>query len=144
MKIYIAETFSNRIAQAFKELMKQLNPEIHLPTQPELTEIIQSGNTKLFLAEETENAEEIVGTLTLVIIKTPSGSKAQIEDVVVSQVSRGKGVGKQLMHAAIDYARQAGISKIDLTSSPHRIQANHLYQKFGFEKRTTNIYRLNL
>ena len=34
--------------------------------------------------------------------------------------------------------------KIDLTSSPHRIAAHALYEKLGFEKYETNVYKLKI
>ena len=70
--------------------------------------------------------------------------KVWIEDVVVDVAARGKGLGKDLMLFAIDYVSQKNISTINLTSSPERIAANKLYQKFGFVKRETNVYRLTI
>lgn len=144
MKVFIAETITTTISNAFGDLLKQLNPDIEIPSETTLKNIIKSGNTKIFIASEDDDVKKIAGTLSLVFLRTPSGSKAQIEDVVVNQELRGKGTGKQLMQAAIEYTRQAGISKIDLTSSPHRVHANNLYQNLGFKLRTTNVYRLDL
>jgi ribosomal protein S18 acetylase RimI-like enzyme len=70
--------------------------------------------------------------------------KVWIEDVVVDVAARGKGLGKDLMLFAIDYVSQKNISTINLTSSPERIAANKLYQKLGFVKRETNVYRLTI
>jgi ribosomal protein S18 acetylase RimI-like enzyme len=33
---------------------------------------------------------------------------------------------------------------VDLTSRPSREAANRLYQRIGFERRETNVYRYNL
>ena len=145
MKIYEATQLTDNIVNAFNELLPQLNPNIKLPDRTTLEEIIGSADTKIFIAsEEEKEGEKIVGALTLVFQNTPSGSKAWIEDVVVSKESRGKGIGKLLMNHAIDYAEKIGTPHIDLTSRPDRIQANKLYQKLGFEKRETNVYRLKL
>jgi ribosomal protein S18 acetylase RimI-like enzyme len=35
----------------------------------------------------------------------------------------------------------AGARSVDLTSRPSRQAANHVYQKLGFKRRDTNIYR---
>jgi ribosomal protein S18 acetylase RimI-like enzyme len=45
---------------------------------------------------------------------------------------------------AIDYARKAGAKTVDLTSRPSRDVANRLYQRLGFQKRDTNVYRFVL
>ena len=67
-----------------------------------------------------------------------------IEDVVVDGSARGRGVGEALNRAAIDRARAAGATTVDLTSRPSREAANRLYRRLGFEQRTTNVYRLDL
>ncbi|NIP51622.1 MAG: GNAT family N-acetyltransferase, partial [Gammaproteobacteria bacterium] len=43
----------------------------------------------------------ILGTLTLVVFRIPTGVRAWIEDVVVSESSRGKGIGGALVEAAV-------------------------------------------
>ena len=45
------------------------------------------------------------------------------------------------MKHAIEYAQECGALCIDLTSRPSRMEANEMYQKMGFEKRETNVYR---
>ncbi len=138
MEIYVVKEINQEIATAFTKLMPQLSPGSRIPAMAELNEIIKSGNTHIIIAKE----EKISGTLTLVFQKIPTGEKAWIEDVVVDFSSRGKGIGEKLIRYAIDYSRNKGIRTIDLTSSPERIAANKLYQKLGFEKRNTNVYRL--
>jgi ribosomal protein S18 acetylase RimI-like enzyme len=53
-------------------------------------------------------------------------------------------VGEALNLAALDRARAAGASTVDLTSRPSREAANRLYQRLGFEERATNVYRFKL
>jgi ribosomal protein S18 acetylase RimI-like enzyme len=69
--------------------------------------------------------------------------KVWIEDVVVDGAV-GTGLGKDVTFFAIDYVAQKHINTINLTSSPERIAANKLYQKLGFVKRETNVYRLTM
>ncbi len=84
------------------------------------------------------------GLFTLVTYDIPTGKKYWIEDVVVDESERGKGIGKAMMLFAIDFARSAGAREIDLTSRPERIEANLLYTKLGFVRRETNAYRYKL
>jgi ribosomal protein S18 acetylase RimI-like enzyme len=83
----------------------------------------------------------ILGMLSLVVFAIPTGIKAWIEDVVVEEDARGKGVGKKLMMHAMAETEKAGAKSIDLTSRPSREAANQLYQSIGFEVRETNVYR---
>jgi hypothetical protein len=41
-------------------------------------------------------------------------------------------------------AKDNKVQAAELTSQPAREAANAMYQKLGFEKRDTNVYRLNL
>lgn len=138
MKIKEIDHVNDAILNAFKVLIPQLNANSPIPTKEYLETIVNSESTKIFIAEEDN---QISGTLTLVFNRIPTGEKAWIEDVVVNQTARGKGVGKALTQFAIDYAIGKGVTKIDLTSVPERVAANKLYQKLGFKKRTTNVYR---
>ena len=76
--------------------------------------------------------------------KIPTGNKVWIEDVVVDSSARGKGVGEALIQFAVAYVKDQNITSINLTSSPDRVAANKLYQKLGFIKRQTNVYRLTI
>ena len=141
MTIYKLTTVTDQVLAAFEKLIPQLAPDCVLPTKKDLEAIVNSDTTLLFMAEE-EN--EILGTLTLVFNKIPTGDKLWIEDVVVDNSARGKGVGVKLLQFSITYAKRQGIKSINLTSSPERVAANNLYQKLGFMQRETNVYRLTI
>ena len=68
----------------------------------------------------------------------------RVEDVIVDQSCRGKGLGEALTRAAIDCAGEMGAKTVDLTSRPSREAANRLYQRVGFHLRQTNTYRYNI
>jgi ribosomal protein S18 acetylase RimI-like enzyme len=67
-----------------------------------------------------------------------------IEDVVVDEAVRGQGTGEALVREGIRLAEEGGAKAVNLTSRPDRAAANRLYQRLGFEPRTTNVYRLEL
>ena len=105
-----------------------------------------SGASVLLVAEDptVDGQAAILGSMTLVVFRIPTGLRAWIEDVVVDASARGRGVGEALNRAAILRARAAGATTVDLTSRPSREAANRLYRRLGFEQRTTNVYRLEL
>ena len=89
-------------------------------------------------------AGRIVGCASLCVTASPTGCKAHIEDVVVLSTYRGQQLGRCLMEHVIGYARKelpAG-TKIYLTSRPHRVAANALYQSLGFRRKETNVYEI--
>src|SRR5262249_49228227 len=67
-----------------------------------------------------------------------------IEDVVVDEAARGRGVGAALTTEAIGLARAAGARTVDLTSRPSRQAAGRLYERAGFEERDTRGYRYRM
>ncbi|MDP6492925.1 MAG: GNAT family N-acetyltransferase [Acidimicrobiales bacterium] len=126
---------------AMARLIPQLSRSNPAPDAAALREIVSSGASVLLVAEDDG---VIVGSLTLVLFRIPTGLRAWIEDVVVDESVRGRGVGEALNLAALDRARAAGASTVDLTSRPSREAANRLYQRLGFEERATNVYRFKL
>lgn len=132
----------DELVRAFERLVPQLSSSNPPPTERELAAIVTSRSTVLFVARD--EAGEIVGSLSLVLFRIPTGLRAWIEDVVVDESARGKGVGELLNRAAIDHAGKAGAKTVDLTSRPSREAANRLYVRLGFEKRNSNVYRFEL
>ncbi len=129
------------LVKAFERLTPQLSSSSLPPTEKELASIVTSRSTVLFVARDEG---EIVGSLSLVLFRIPTGLRAWIEDVVVDGAARGKGVGEALNRAAIERASKAGAKTVDLTSRPSRESANRLYQRLGFQLRTSNVYRFEL
>ncbi|MCX8023829.1 MAG: GNAT family N-acetyltransferase [Thermanaerothrix sp.] len=142
MQIEIARAVTDDMVEAFARLIPQLSSSSLPPTRQELEEMVNSDASILFLARD-ENGQ-IVGTLTLVVFRIPTGRRAWIEDVVVDEAARGRGSGEALTRAALEHAAQLGVKTVDLTSRPSREAANRLYQKIGFVRRETNLYRYTL
>ncbi len=130
------------LVDAFERLIPQLSRSNPPPSAAELDEIVRSPATVLLVAESDSGV--IVGSLTLALFRIPTGLRAWIEDVVVDESARGAGVGEALNREALDRARAAGATTVDLTSRPSREAANRLYRRLGFEQRDTNVYRYDL
>jgi GNAT superfamily N-acetyltransferase len=142
MKIIEAERITDEVFRAFQSLIPQLTTSGEIPDREDLDAIVEANTTSLLLAvDDTQEARRIVGALTLIIYRIPTGYLARIEDVVVEQDMRKQGIGKLLMEDAMLRARDAGVKAVDLTSNPQRIAANELYLKMGFKLRNTNLYR---
>jgi ribosomal protein S18 acetylase RimI-like enzyme len=142
MHVEIARAVTPALVDAFASLIPQLSKSNPPPTADQLIAIVDSPATEVFVAYGEEG--EILGTLTLVVFRIPTGMRAWIEDVVVDAAESGKGVGRALNRAALDRALAMGAVTVDLTSRPSREAANHLYQSLGFEPRETNVWRFEL
>lgn len=142
MKIEQLTHIDDAALKAFQELIPQLTGETdRFPSREELQKVIDSKDIMVFVARENG---DVLGTTTLALYRIPSGIKAWIEDVVVHEKARGKGIAVALMEKAVDKAKELGIEKVDLTSQPFRVAANNLYVRQGFELRETNVYRMRL
>src|SRR5512133_234452 len=142
MKIKEVTRYSRRLLKAVNRLLQQLDPDIETITKGKLKTLIRSKNSHLFIAVSAE--KEIAGMLTASVYIIPTCIKFWIEDVVVDEAFRGKGIGKELMVHAMEFAKSTGAKSVDLTSRPARIAANKLYKELGFELRETNVYRFGL
>ena len=139
MQITQATTVSDELIAAFARLVPQLSSSAPPPTREELEAIVSSPATRLLLAHDPTGA--IMGSLTLVVFRIPTGVRVWIEDVVVDEAARGQGVGEALVSEAIARASQEGARTLDLTSRPSRVAANTLYEKVGFKQRDSSVYR---
>jgi len=135
------------LVAAVTKLLPQLSTSSPPPTPEDVATIVDSPATVLFVArlggegDEQGEGGEIVGILTLAIFRIPTGVRSRIEDVVVDSSARGHGVGEALVLAALDRAYDSGARTVDLTSRPSRGSAGLLYERLGFERRETNVYR---
>lgn len=129
------------LVEAFERLIPQLSTTSAPPARGDLEKLVASDATVLFIASDDQKT---VGALTLVLMRIPTGIRARIEDVVVDQAAQGQGIGRRLSEAAIARALAEGATTVDLTSRPNRAAANRLYEKLGFQRRDTHVFRLRL
>ena len=139
MQIKEINKFTDSVFEAVLKLLPQLDPDAELPTKEHFKEILKSNTSHFFIVELDSN--NIIGMFTITTYKIPTGTKVWIEDVVIDESQRGKGIGEELMQFAIGFSKSTGAKAIDLTSRPYRTAANQLYRKMGFILRETNVYR---
>lgn len=122
-------------------LLRQLSEKESPLSRGDLKEILEQKRFFLFVAREER---KIIGMASMYIVRLASGVDANIDDVVVDEQYRGKGIGRLLMGTLIEKAKKEGAAYIDLTSKPERIAANELYRSLGFKKRQTNVWRFTI
>ena len=141
VEIGVAHAATPEVVDAFARLLPQLSSSATALTRETLTEIFAAPHNTVLLARDPSAGGQIVGTLTLVIFRIPTGMRAWIEDVVVDSSARGRGVGEALTLAAVKLAKERGARTVDLTSRRSRQAAHRLYEKAGFHVRDTSVYR---
>lgn len=128
------------VTAAVNDLIPQLSSSPVELNAAEVQDILDQPGVYVFGFTD-EASGEILGMLTLVTFRIPTGLRAWIEDVVVDTKARGQGAGQALVEAALNQAQSLGCRTVDLTSRASREAANRLYQRMGFETRETNLYR---
>jgi ribosomal protein S18 acetylase RimI-like enzyme len=124
------------LVEAIAGLLPQLSEARTPPTRAQLADT--AAHQTLLVARDDDGG--IVGTLTLVLYRVPSGLKGRIEDVIVDSSVRGRGVGEALAREGMARAGAAGVLMLELTSMPYRESANRLYKRLGFVRKPTNVY----
>ena len=140
MEIQELHNYTQAQFEDLKQLMSELSDRVNF-TQTILMLVLKDSNCHLYVVLESER---IIGCATLCVFHSPTGTKASIEDVVVSSEYRGQHLGRQLMEYVLDQAKAYAPIELHLTSNPIRVAANKLYQSLGFQKKETNCYQLSI
>ncbi len=127
----------DELVAAIAHLVPQLSPTRTPPGIDDLEAIAAEPGTSLLVAREDG---EVIGMLTLVLYRVPTGLRGWIHDVVVDENARGRGVARALTEEALRIATDANALTVHLTTRPARAAANQLYRRLGFAEYETNVY----
>ena len=131
---------TEELQEALQRLIPQLGVHKLPPTFKELDQLIKLESSTLLVARYPDENSAIAGVLSLIIYRVPTGIHSILEDVVVDEKMRRRGIGEALIRYAIELAREARANGVSLTSNSQREGANQLYQSLGFELRKTNPF----
>jgi ribosomal protein S18 acetylase RimI-like enzyme len=62
------------------------------------------------------------------------GSSGLIDELVVEKTSRGSGVGRRLIDAAIEKCRELGCCEVEVSTEKSNTRARRFYRACGFEE----------
>lgn len=87
---------------------------------------------------------QVVGMCTgqLLVSTAEGGLSLLVEDVVVDEQWRGRGIGRLLMAAISDWARTKKVSRLQLLADRNNIPALDFYRSFGWH--TTELVCLRI
>ena len=139
VRVEVCEEVTDDLVRAMVRLGPQLSSSAPPMTHEIISRVVDHEACHLLVARATDDT--VLGSMTLVVFPIPTGVRAWIEDVVVDETARGRGVGEALNLHALELAEELGARTVDLTSRPSREAANRLYRRIGFAPRETNVYR---
>lgn len=105
-----------------------------------LSLLLETPSARVWVAEEEER---VVGMITLqILVSTAEGGPVGlIEDVVVTKAWRGRGLGRELLAAAEDWAAENGLKRLQLLADRNNGPALDFYRRRGW--RSTNLIALH-
>jgi ribosomal protein S18 acetylase RimI-like enzyme len=125
-------------AAAIARLLHDFNLEYSEPTPP----AAMLAETVRRLLEESEIVVMLAGTgpdgLSLFRFRPAlwaEGPETYLQELYVVPHLRGRGIGRRLLEATIEYARAAGAAGIDLNTGETDTAARNLYESMGFTNR---------
>ncbi|WP_405616646.1 GNAT family N-acetyltransferase [Streptomyces sp. NBC_01508] len=142
LSITALEHVDDGVVDDINRLVSQLGKDAAPRSAAYLERLIGSDSNTVFAARL--DGRPVVGMLTLVVTVLPTGIVARLEDVVVDDAFRGRGIAPALVREALDEAARRGAHQVDLTSRPSRVSAHRLYEKVGFARRETQVFRYSI
>jgi RimJ/RimL family protein N-acetyltransferase len=86
-------------------------------------------NAAVFVADD---AGLVVGRLSVARDQHPASRHVADLGLMVAATHRRRGIGTALLQAAVDWARDSGVRKLELHVFPYNDGAIALYEQFGF------------
>jgi GNAT superfamily N-acetyltransferase len=130
------------------EFHRHGRPEMFRPFPPpvrsreQIAQWIARPDSGMLVAE---SGEGVVGLL-LLLVRTPSGfagavprKVVDVENIVVQADQRGKRIGRRLLAAAMEWARQRQATHVEVVVHDFNHAGRRFYEGFGFRPSTTRL-----
>jgi len=134
---------THRDIAAIGRLLMQLVPEIPRESVTQICSVLLELPTAEVIVGEREN--EIIGIITLSFRPAihHGGLLGVIDELVVDERYRSRGIGNRLVDYAIEVFRQRGAVDIEVVSALHRTRSHEFYERKGFI-RWSYVFRYSL
>jgi GNAT superfamily N-acetyltransferase len=118
-------------------LLRQLWPdeELNRPGLKNVFDCALVSDSKVYLC--AVDGESVTGFVSLTIKNNlwQAAKLGHIDELVVDQKHRGRGLGTRLLNAIMAVAKERGCTRVELDSAFHRKEAHTFYERHGFENR---------
>ena len=131
--------YESKDLDAVVELLFDLNRHNDTPhtvEQDGVARVVEEmvGRPDIYRILIAEAGGEAAGLLSLVFYRTlfHNGGTALINELVVREDLRGKGVGRRLVYAAVEEARSTGMDELEVATERENAVAQEFYRRSGF------------
>ncbi len=127
---------------------REARPEMFQPfakparTREQVARWLSEPGSTMLVAESEEG---VVG-LAVLLTRAPSGfagaaprTVIEVDNLVVRADQRGRRVGRRLLAAAVEWARQRKATHVEVTVHDFNRDARRFYESFGFTPSTTRL-----
>ena len=137
--------YDAEIAAAMGKLRQQLSQrhDGSAIARERIEELIESPYHDILIAHD---GDAVVGMAIVSVVFATIDQNVYLEDLVVDEACRGKGVGGQLFEAVKEWGRRKGCRRLEFTSSDRekKTGAKGFYESHGAVVRDTNFFRVEL
>ncbi|MRR51959.1 MAG: GNAT family N-acetyltransferase [Rhodocyclaceae bacterium] len=150
MKFTFAPASVNDLPDLIQLLDTLFSIEQDFTPQPEkqrrgLERLLADGTRACIMVARDESGHAIAMASAQLVISTAEGApSAWIEDVVVSAAYRGRGLGKQVLAALLDWARCQGATRAQLLADLDNSPALDFYNHLGWQGTRLGARRIAL
>ena len=99
----------------------------------QLEALARQGRCATLVAEVDGRVVGLVSAQAMLMLHRPEPS-GRVTVLVVDSSAHGTGVGSRLLREAESFLEREGCTRIEVTSSPHRVEAHAFYVRRGFER----------
>lgn len=135
IKQLLQNEITEKLQSQLSTLYLQLNSELRQLSLKDILVVPDNLDVVVCLEDDM-----LIGIAMMAKYKVVSGYKGMIEDVVVSQDHRGKGIGRKLMELLLQRAKECELDDVLLFSGHHRTAAITLYKSLGFTLKNSGLY----
>lgn len=144
-KLVEVTEFSESVLNDVQRLLAQYTENRSAFLKYTLITILNSTSSHLFFlrpehTEPGEDPNQVWGMVTVNVCQTCSAPKAWIDDFVVDEKYRLRGLAHTMMDQVLKFAHYIGAPSVMLTASDRRVAGNQFVKTFGFERYDTNVY----
>lgn len=138
MEMFTIREIQPKDNQQIASVIRSVLVEHHVPkigtayadvSLDQMFETYQTEKAKYFVVEYQN---QLVGGAGIASLENGPEGICELQKMYFLPIARGKGQGSAMMQTCLDFAKKAGYQQVYLETMPNMLDAQKMYQKFGF------------
>lgn len=131
---------NDEVIEAAKRLAAQLNSSNQGEITPQYLERVVANPDHHWLMARNEEDARLVGMASLFIMAVPTNVRSSLENVVVDESARGRGVGHALHRRAFEIADAQGVNTLRTATWNQNTASKEMLADLGLRAETDLTY----